>query len=84
MLCLDSELNLDDAVDKVVRLHNQQVRTYLKMEQDVASDASPELSRYLTGLRQWIGGSLEWHTMTGRYHEREGRPSAPSRPSSPQ
>jgi 2-methylisoborneol synthase len=28
---------------------------------------SPELNRYLLGLRAWIGGSNEWHRTSGRY-----------------
>ncbi|WP_370269605.1 terpene synthase [Streptomyces sp. V4I8] len=75
LFCTELGRTTEEAVSEVVRLHNQQMQIYLAREEEIAAYASPELSRYLTGLRGWIGGSLQWHAMTGRYHKREGRPS---------
>ncbi|SED04836.1 2-methylisoborneol synthase [Streptomyces sp. 3213] len=64
-------------------LHDRLMRAYLRMEPEIARRASPELARYLTGLRHWMRGNLEWHTITGRHNHREGRPTPKTGPHGP-
>ncbi|WP_405815112.1 terpene synthase [Streptomyces sp. NBC_01390] len=64
-------------------LHDNLMRAYLRLEPDVARDASPELTRYLAGLRHWMRGNLEWHTLTGRHNNRAGRPTPRTGPHGP-
>ncbi|WP_329548666.1 MULTISPECIES: terpene synthase [unclassified Streptomyces] len=64
-------------------LHDRLMRAYLRLEPDVARNASPELTRYLAGLRHWMRGNLEWHTLTGRHNNRVGRPTPRTGPHGP-
>ncbi|MGY4739606.1 terpene synthase family protein [Streptomyces sp. ATMOS53] len=64
-------------------LHDDLMRDYLRLEPEVRRDASPELARYLTGLRHWMRGNLEWHTLTGRHNNRAGRPTPRTGPLGP-
>jgi 2-methylisoborneol synthase len=43
------------------------VREFEDAQHQLMADASPELKRFLSGLRDWIGGSREWHRNSGRY-----------------
>ncbi|MGW1520723.1 terpene synthase family protein [Streptomyces sp. NPDC002287] len=56
-----------EALDHTARLHNEEVDTYLQLEAQTLAWASPELRRYLDGLRAWIQGSHYWSLESGRY-----------------
>ncbi|TDC99951.1 hypothetical protein E1181_28520 [Saccharopolyspora terrae] len=58
---------LENALVEVGRIHDAELRKYLKAEREVASSASPELRRYLQSLRGWIRGNLDWSRRTARY-----------------
>jgi len=60
--------SLQEAVEISVSIHDDVVRAFEKSVQQLTPHASPELTRFLTGLRAWIGGSREWHAHSGRYH----------------
>ncbi|PRX44940.1 2-methylisoborneol synthase [Prauserella shujinwangii] len=78
LLAADRGGTLQQGMLEVARLHNRQMDNYLVLEAEVAKNASPGLTRYLLDLRSWIRGSLEWHALTGRYHQRAGRPTPDS------
>jgi 2-methylisoborneol synthase len=75
LLAIHQGQTLQQGMAEVVRLHDRQMDAYLALESEVADCASSALSRYLADLRSWIRGSLEWHSLTGRYHRRPGRPT---------
>jgi len=58
---------LQEAVEISVRIHDDVVRAFEDAGQQLLRRASPELARFLAGLRGWIGGSREWHARSGRY-----------------
>ncbi|MGW1782283.1 terpene synthase family protein [Streptomyces sp. NPDC002143] len=74
---------LEQSMDATGELHDRLMRAYLRLEPEVARGASPELGRYLAGLRHWMRGNLEWHTLTGRHNHREGRPTPRTGPQGP-
>ncbi|WP_256252061.1 terpene synthase [Streptomyces sp. yr375] len=75
--------SLEQSMRATGELHDRLMCAYLRMEPEVARGASPELARYLTGLRHWMRGNLEWHTLTGRHNNREGRPTPRTGPLGP-
>jgi Terpene synthase family 2, C-terminal metal binding len=58
-----------EAMRLAAGIHDDIVRAYEQAETDVRHQhsSSPELTRYLAGLRAWVGGSNEWHRSSGRY-----------------
>lgn len=56
------------AMIKCAHVHDEIVHLYEAAEQAVLPDASPLLQRFLTGIKSWVSGSLEWHRHSGRYH----------------
>ncbi|WP_024802846.1 hypothetical protein [Nocardia sp. BMG51109] len=66
---------VERGIRETIAIHNRGMRRYLRQERTVARTASPELSRYLGGLRNWMRGSLEWHRISGRHHNRDSRPA---------
>jgi 2-methylisoborneol synthase len=60
---------------ETARVHDYMMRDYLRLEPQIAEGASTELTRYLNGLRNWMRGNLEWHSITGRHNMRDGRPT---------
>ncbi|MGW3228724.1 terpene synthase family protein [Kitasatospora sp. NPDC001095] len=56
-----------EALDHTARLHNEEVDTYLELEAQALNWASPELRRYLDGLRAWMQGNHYWSLESGRY-----------------
>jgi len=51
-----------------ISIHDDVVRAFEDAVQRLLRHASPELVRFLAGLRAWIGGSRERHARSGRYH----------------
>jgi 2-methylisoborneol synthase len=70
---------LERCMTETARLHDRCMQHYLQTEQKVARHASPAAARYLTGLRNWIRGNLEWHATSGRFHRRDGRSTPTTR-----
>lgn len=56
-----------EALDRAARIHDEEVDAYLKGEAVVLTWASPELTRYLGGLRAWMQGNHYWSLESGRY-----------------
>jgi 2-methylisoborneol synthase len=59
--------SLQEAVDVSVEYHADVVRAFEATHRELLAVPSPELQRFLLGLRAWIGGSDEWHRTSGRY-----------------
>jgi hypothetical protein len=67
VLAREMKLDTARALTAAASLHDAEVARYLAAEPAVRRGASPELSRYLAGLRNWMGGNFYWSWETGRY-----------------
>jgi Terpene synthase family 2, C-terminal metal binding len=55
------------AMKVAASMHDAQVARYLEAEPSLRRGATPQLRRYLDGLRHWMGGNFHWSLETGRY-----------------
>jgi 5-epi-alpha-selinene synthase len=63
-------LSLQEAVDEAARIFNARMRDYVELEQRLPSlgvEIDGRLQRYLTGLRCWVRGNMDWSYESGRY-----------------
>lgn len=67
LIAAEQHCSLREAVGISVRLHNEVVRAFESAHRDLALVPSPELQRFLLGLRAWMGGCREWHSGSVRY-----------------
>jgi len=67
LIAADRDCSVDEATEITVTLHNDLVRDFEISHRQLAAVPSPELQRYLRGLRAWMGGGFEWHTTNPRY-----------------
>ncbi|NNH75804.1 terpene synthase [Nocardia uniformis] len=63
----DRGCSIAHATEIVVDLHNRMVREFEAEHRSLQAIPSPELQLYLHGLRNWMGGSFEWHNTNPRY-----------------
>ncbi len=63
----DRGCSVEEATEITVALHNDLVRDFEAGHRELAAIPSPELQRYLRGLRAWMGGGFEWHAGHPRY-----------------
>ncbi|MQY05016.1 family 2 encapsulin nanocompartment cargo protein terpene cyclase [Actinomadura macrotermitis] len=66
----DRDCSLDEATEVTVALHNDLVRGFENDHRQLAAVPSPELQRFLRGLRAWMGGGFHWHATNPRYATR--------------
>lgn len=67
LVAADRDCSVDEATEITVTLHNDLVRDFETSHRELATVPSPELQRYLRGLRAWMGGGFEWHAGNPRY-----------------
>lgn len=73
----EDSLDLQTAVDRAAAIFNARMRAYFAQERDVPSfgpSLDKEIKRYITGLRAWIRGNIDWSYETGRYGQARGEP----------
>ncbi|WNV85772.1 family 2 encapsulin nanocompartment cargo protein terpene cyclase [Umezawaea sp. Da 62-37] len=63
----DRECSVEEAVEVVVGLHNGLVRDFQDVYAATRFLPSPQLRRFMRGLRAWMGGGFEWHSTSPRY-----------------
>lgn len=63
----DRGCSIDEATEITVRLHNDLVHDFQDTHRELQAIPSPELQRFLLGLRAWMGGGFEWHSTSPRY-----------------
>lgn len=68
LLANEHQCTLQQAIDRIADIHDDVMADYEAAEHSLLADASPLLKRYLTGLKAWIAGNLEWHKHSARYH----------------
>ena len=69
LIAADRGCSVEEATDITVRLHNDVVRAFEDGHRELTGIPSPELQRFLRGLRAWMGGGFEWHATSPRYRE---------------
>jgi 2-methylisoborneol synthase len=67
LIAADRDCPLEEAREITVALHNDFVHEFEAAHRDLAAVPSPQLQRFLRGLRAWMGGSFEWHATNPRY-----------------
>jgi 2-methylisoborneol synthase len=65
----DRRCSIEEATEITVDLHNEVVRDFQSAHEKLRVVASPELQRFLHGLRSWMGGGFEWHSTSPRYRD---------------
>ncbi len=63
-------ISLQDAVYRVAALHDAEVRAFINLELDMPSFGptfEPAVKQYVTILKAWMRGNLDWSYMSGRY-----------------
>jgi 2-methylisoborneol synthase len=63
----DRDCSIEEATEVTVELHNDLVRDFQATHRELRAVPSPELQRFLVGLRDWMGGGFEWHSTSPRY-----------------
>ncbi len=63
----DRNCSIEEATEVTVELHNRFVHDFEAAHRELLAVPSPELHRFLRGLRSWMGGSFEWHNTNPRY-----------------
>ncbi|WHT18497.1 family 2 encapsulin nanocompartment cargo protein terpene cyclase [Crossiella sp. CA-258035] len=66
-IAADRGCSIEEATEVTVELHNEVVRDFEAGHRRLAAVPSPELQRFLRGLRAWMGGGFEWHHTNPRY-----------------
>ncbi|HEV2633845.1 MAG TPA: family 2 encapsulin nanocompartment cargo protein terpene cyclase [Actinocrinis sp.] len=67
LIAADGDCSLAEAKEITVALHNDYVREFEATHREVAAVPSPELQRFMLGVRAWMGGGFEWHATNPRY-----------------
>lgn len=67
LIAADRDCSVEEATEIAVTLHNDLVHDFETSHRELATVPSPELQRYLRGLRAWMGGGFEWHAGNPRY-----------------
>lgn len=67
VLAYERGLSRAEAIREAASMHDAQVARYVRAEPAARRGATPELQRYLDGLRDWMGGNFYWSLETGRY-----------------
>ena len=66
------QLSMQEAVVQAGRLLNARMKEYVELERRLPSlgvESDARLQRYLTGLRCWVRGNVDWSYESGRYGE---------------
>jgi 2-methylisoborneol synthase len=66
-IAADRGCSLAEAAEVTVELHNRLVREFEAGHRELLAVPSPELHRFLKGLRGWMAGGFEWHATNPRY-----------------
>lgn len=66
-IAADRGCSVHRAVEITVDLHNKMMREFEAGHRALQGIPSPELQMFLHGVRNWTGGSFEWHNTNPRY-----------------
>jgi hypothetical protein len=68
------QISLQSAIDQVARLIESQVRQFIILEKSLPSfgaDIDRDIERFITIMRAWMRGNLDWSFESGRYRPTE-------------
>lgn len=66
-IAADRGCSVDEATEVTVDLHNSLVRDFEASHRSLQHVPSPQLQRFLRGVRAWMAGGFEWHATNPRY-----------------
>ncbi|HKR51851.1 MAG TPA: family 2 encapsulin nanocompartment cargo protein terpene cyclase [Pseudonocardiaceae bacterium] len=66
-IAADRQCSVEEAIAITVDLHNNLVRDFEATHRSLLPVPSPQLQRFLRGVRAWMGGGFEWHATNPRY-----------------
>ncbi|MFI6031827.1 family 2 encapsulin nanocompartment cargo protein terpene cyclase [Amycolatopsis magusensis] len=66
-IAADRDCSIEEATEATVELHNSIVRDFREGHEKLLVVPSPELHRFLDGVRDWMAGGFEWHARNPRY-----------------
>jgi 2-methylisoborneol synthase len=66
-IAADRDCSVEEATEVTVELHNKFVRDFEANRRELRAVPSPQLHRFLRGVRSWMGGGAEWHITNPRY-----------------
>lgn len=72
----EKQISVQEAINMAAGFFNDRVSAYIELEASVAhfgGAVDADVERYLTGLRYWMKGNIDWSHESGRY----GQTSAP-------
>ncbi|WP_027160120.1 terpene synthase family protein [Methylobacter luteus] len=67
-------ISLQSAIDQVAKLIESQVRQFITLEKSVPSfgtDLDRDIEKFITVMRAWMRGNLDWSFESGRYQPTE-------------
>ncbi|AUS99218.1 terpene synthase [Nostoc sp. CENA543] len=67
-------LSLNEAFQRAAKMHDEEIRNMLDIEAAIptfSTSADAELAKYISGLHSWIGGHLNWYSLSKRYKTAE-------------
>lgn len=69
----DRGLELQEAIDVAVEMHDSAVRRFLEQEKSLPSFGEHDalVACFVKGVRRWIRANVDWSIQTGRYQESE-------------
>jgi 2-methylisoborneol synthase len=68
VIAAEEKCPLQDAIYRAAAIHDEMMHTVEAECAALAELGSPQLSRYVEGLWNWMGGSKEWHATSPRYN----------------
>jgi 2-methylisoborneol synthase len=74
LVAADRKCSIEEAIEVTVGLHNDVVRAFQAEHRKLSVLPSPEVQRFLKGLRAWMGGGFEWHSTSPRYRSSSEEP----------
>ncbi|MCS7475668.1 family 2 encapsulin nanocompartment cargo protein terpene cyclase [Umezawaea endophytica] len=70
-IAAERDCSIEEATEATVELHNGLVRDFQALHRKLQASPSPQVRRFLRGLRAWMGGGFEWHSTSPRYRTGE-------------
>lgn len=64
------QIPLQDAFDRAAKYHEAEMRTFIELSAQLPSfesEINVNLQHYLSGLRSWMRGSIDWYQESLRY-----------------
>ena len=67
LLAHEHSCSVQHALELAAGIHNNIMRRYEAREGELLEQASPQLKRFLAGVKAWLAGNNEWHQHSARY-----------------